>query len=248
MRENYWDLLRIDKIPEGIRKMRDAYLREGSTSEAMELGVAYLWVENFQAAWEHFRDFSDKYPFHNSGIYGMAGVAKWCLNEPEHAVHWWREGLHCNYADSAGAGFRTPLLLYFASVAKPEVFPRDEAEALLADKAEDYRIKTWAGPLVSFALGRTDEKQLRDAIMASRAREIPGNQWQSEFYIGVSELARGERFEYMNAMSNVSNVSWSDYDNNMNEFLSKLWHEEFFLARHEASKHLNNGNSAPARL
>ena len=234
MPNDYWELLRTGKLDEGLHRMREAFLGESGTSEAMELGVAYLWTERYAAAWDHFYHVIQDHPLDASCIYGMAGAAKWCLDEPEYAVYWWREGLGCEFADAAGAGFTLPLLLYFASVVKPDLLPRSEAEELLVEKARDPRIRVWTGPAIKYLLGYIDEQQLLAEAIDPNEIETPLNQWHSDFYIGVAELARGESTEYRRRMQRAAMVEWSDYDVDKDLFLSKLWQEEYFLARHES--------------
>ena len=90
-------------------------------SRIMQMGVAYLWLEDYAAAWEHFHAANQRYPKHSAIFHEMAGAAKWCLDEPNDAVNQWLAGLKCAYADSAG-GVRCPLLLFTASVTNQGVF------------------------------------------------------------------------------------------------------------------------------
>ena len=72
-------------------------------SSIMELGVAYLWLKDYAAAWHHFHSANHRQPLYAANFYGMAGVAKWCMNEPNDAVSQWAMGIRCKYADAAGA-------------------------------------------------------------------------------------------------------------------------------------------------
>src|SRR5207248_2283306 len=78
----WWALLRAGTNDRALHLLREAYAKESTLSCAMELGVVYLWIGDYEAAWQHFHGFAEAYPNHADSIYGMAGVAKWCLNEP----------------------------------------------------------------------------------------------------------------------------------------------------------------------
>src|SRR5213595_3977298 len=93
-----WDLIRAGKTEEGLRLLKNAYGSKPDASHIMELGAAYLWLREYREAWEHFKKAIDTYPRSNSAFFGMAGVAKWCLNDPEEAVKQWRAGLQAEYA------------------------------------------------------------------------------------------------------------------------------------------------------
>ena len=106
------------------------HAHEDSSSIIMELGVAYLWLGDYTAAWDHFDAANRKYPKHSAAFYEMAATAKWCMGgfvRSGRAVDW---RLDCDFADAAG-GVRCPLQLFFASVVVPGVFSRAEAERLL---------------------------------------------------------------------------------------------------------------------
>ncbi len=65
---------------EALRLMRDTYARASSgTSETIQLGVAYLWIGDYAAAWEHFDAANRRRPKDVDALYQLAGAAKWCL-------------------------------------------------------------------------------------------------------------------------------------------------------------------------
>src|SRR5690349_2826142 len=105
--ETPWNLIRRGDQELAIGKLREAYSHNPSPSRTMELGVAFLWVEDYRSAWEHFDFANRQQPKHSAAFYGMSGVAKWCLNERREAVSQWRAGLGCAYADAAG-GVESP--------------------------------------------------------------------------------------------------------------------------------------------
>jgi hypothetical protein len=204
----------------------------------MEFGIAHLWLGNYQTAWEHFDRANRDHPKSMSGFYAKAGVAKWCLDESEEAVNQWRIGLECGYADLGRV--HLPLLLFIASVIKPQVFSRTEAEAILTARLNDLDVNSWPATLVGFVLGRIDEQQLR-TLGPRYYNWIPGwpaqFHWLADFYVGIVDYSHGNAVGFNKAMRKAALISWDEYEPRGGLFLSKLWAEEFFIARHEARGH-----------
>ena len=219
---------------QAIRMLREAYEQMPDASHIMELGVGYLWVKDYQAAWNHFQIVNQERPLYGAAFYGMDGVAKWCMNDPEESVRQWRAGLKCQYADGAG-GVKLPLLLFITSVIKPIIFSKAEAEKLLTVRANDRHVKNWPGPVAEYLLGRIDEKGLRSKCVGVHEDDTFMRHWMTDFFMGVLELARGNIGHYQEIVRKIGETSVTDYKINSKQFLGKLWHEEFFLARHEAT-------------
>ncbi len=235
-----WSLLRGTPLEQerGLNLVQMAYSQRASPSHAMELGVAYLWLGKFQPAWAHFRHALEILPTKNEIFYGMAGVAKWCLGNPNEAVSEWQTGLEAKYARAGGLNIRIPLLLYFASVIRPDVFERTVAKELMQRKIEDRRASNWPGPIASWLLGQMAEEELgnrykvKDPTIVKAVREAAGQQWLAEFYGAVSRYEPSKRSDFRASMLRLTDLSqpeWMD----QNYFLSRLWCEEFFLARGE---------------
>ena len=127
--ESLWPALLAGEKEFAIRRMREALERDESPSNTMQLGVAYLWVEDYGAARDHFDDANQRRPKRFDIFYGMAGVARWCLGRGEEAVDQWRTGLTCAYTDVARMGI--PLLIFAASVLQPHLIPKADAEKVL---------------------------------------------------------------------------------------------------------------------
>ena len=246
MYRNSWDFLRRNQAETAFFQMRANVEEKWNPSSAMpsmsgimELGIGYLWLKDYQSAISHFDRFNEQYPNHIDSTYEMAGVAYWCLGHPARAVEQWREGLSVAYGDSAGLSIKPSLLLLFASVIAPELYSRENAMSLLANKSDDARCEEW--PLVPFVLGKIDESELRAKCDVKtiwhkdprREEERRFREWQADFWTGVMALSRGEKERYFAIMNKVGNLTWDDFDENRNLFLSKLWKPEFFLARHE---------------
>jgi Tfp pilus assembly protein PilF len=100
--KSQWNLLRRGDVEQGLAIMRENYACDPSPSHTMELGVGYLWTEKYQAAWEHFQHAMRRHPQSIAAFFGMAGVAKWCVDEPEAAIRLWESGLDAQFADGAG--------------------------------------------------------------------------------------------------------------------------------------------------
>jgi hypothetical protein len=228
-----WSLLRAGKVEEGLRPFVHAHSKEPTASHIMELGVAYLWVKRYDAAWDHFRSTNAAYPKHGSGFYGMAGVAKWCMGECDEAARQWVAGLDVQFADTCGLGIRLPLLLFFASVVKPATYRRRVAEKLLKDKSEDSRITDWPGPIARWLLGQISDDELRNQSRGLDDADTCDRYWLARFYQNVFQYGAGERSNFRETMGKLADTSspeWSDET----FFLARMWSEEFFLARYEA--------------
>ena len=232
---NPYDLLAAGKAKSAIRIFKHDFDDEPAAGEAMSLGLAYLWTADYPSAWEHFTLAHQIATPDNDSFYSMAGIAKWCLNETKAAIKEWEAGLKCGYTDGAG-GVTLPLCLYFASVMRPKAFSRQDAEQLLLKKTKRGWIRNWPGPIAQFVVGLIDECKLRSACAAENPDWTNVRQWQASFHIAVVKRAHGKRVEFKKDMQKIADLSSSEYATNRDDFLEKLGHEEFYLARHEARK------------
>jgi hypothetical protein len=225
-----WILLRAQMVNEGLKALQKVLDTKQSPSHIMEMGVAYMWVGHFAVAKDHFETGIAKCHGNMSSFYGMAGTAKWCLGEFEKAVETWRHGLAADFSDTAGLGVRLPLLLWFASIVKPETYNTNSATSLLKDKCSDLRIKEWPGPLARFILGDNDESELPIQGKHDGIDESANRLWETEFYKAVGQLARGRSYEYQSTLLKLTDTKEPDWSND-DFFLARVWSEEFFLAR-----------------
>jgi hypothetical protein len=203
-----WSLLRGTKTEQarGLMQIRKLHDREPTGSTIMELGVAYLWLEMYQAAWLHFRNAIETSRISGDVFYGMAGVAKWCLREPEVAVSEWSAGLKAKYTRD-GHGIRMPLLLFFASVVQPGILQKSAVERFLTAKAKAWRIKTWPGPIVQWALSQITENDIRKHCEAAGQAETRECFWLAEFYKAVISRSCDENFTFANSMRDLVDLS-----------------------------------------
>ena len=184
-------------------------------------------------AFEHFAKVNREYTHSFSAFYAMAGAAKWCLKSPQEAVTCWIDGLDCQFADAAG-GVSLPLLLLFGSVVHPDLYSQDEAKRLLSLRADDRRIGNWPGPIAEFVLGRIDQELLRSKCNGYNDSDTKVRNWLADFYVAAAGRSRGDESTFSKAMSDTALISDDDFDPTKIHFLAKLWHTEFFLARHES--------------
>jgi lipoprotein NlpI len=232
MYTNWWEIMRQGETEHALTLMRENFAQESGTSEAMELGVGYLWLKDYEAAWEHFNMFNQRYPRHADCTYAMAGAAKWCLNKTKEALKEWEIGDTCDYADAGQ--FEIPMLLLFASVVQPSVFDKSKAEELLIERTEQAGFTDWPVPIAEFIVGAIDELELRGRCFDERFQdETAFHHWQADFYLGVQKLNQDDESGFRELMRKVGNVTWEDFDQDQDLFLSKMWSPEFFLARHE---------------
>ena len=231
-----WTLLRggTAEQQQGLQQLQRTHARARNGSTIMELGVAHLWLYQYQQAWEHFSETIKEFRMRGDAFYGMAGVAKWCLEEPSEAVSQWRAGLGANYARASGLGIRMPLLLFFASVLRPEISDRAVAKELMLEKVKDPRITTWPGPIAQLVLGQISDGDLQDQCRGNSQQDTRGGQrWLAEFYrslIGPEQWTLSVFKEFARQLTDTHQPEWRDED----FLLSRIWNEEFFLARHAA--------------
>jgi hypothetical protein len=233
---NLWGLLRSGNTDQekGLELARCAYGKNLDNSHTMQLGVALLWLGQYHHAWEHFRQAIERNPKMTlERFYGMAGVAKWCLGENGKAVAEWLAGLKAKYAGAAGLGVKMPLLLLFASVIKAEVYDENCAMTLVKKKAKDRRINNWPGPILQWIAGQIDGNALLERSQGRYEYQTRNHVWQAEFYESLNKIREightGFR-ESMQRLADTSQPEWRDE----NIFLTRIWTEEFFLARNEA--------------
>jgi len=236
--KSVWPLLRAGKAEQeqGLELCRQAYARDQSASYIMQLGIAYLWLKQYAQAWEFFSSIiAQKAPRGTSNksdsFYGMAGVAKWCLGERRDAIAEWVLGLKAERVRIGGA--QIPLLLYFASVICPELYDHAAARKLMLEKTKDALIQSWPGPIVQWILGQITGGELLRHCQGRHERDLRHNLWEAEFYRSLMRFERSKISDFREAMCKLTDLQqpeWQDED----AFLSRIWSEEYFLARHEA--------------
>jgi tetratricopeptide (TPR) repeat protein len=173
-----WDHVFGGAVDQGLALMRDCLASKRTPSTPTGLGIAYLWLERYATAWEHYQDAIETYPYTMDGFYKEAGVAKWCLNEPEIAIQQWQLGLRATYTEGAG-GVSSALLLFAASILRPEVIARKTAEQFLTKKVQSKSpfAKNWPSHLGKFMLSLIDEEALREACVGVNELDTNSRNW-----------------------------------------------------------------------
>ena len=211
------------------------YEKEHTPSHIMELGVAYLWAHRYEAAWDHFHSSIVRFPKSMCSFYGMAGVARWCLDDFKESRRQWSDGITAKYQDAAGLGIAMPLLLFTGSILKAGFFDRSEAIDALVERSKDRRIKRWPGPIGNFLLGNIGEADVLAAMESKREIELRDRRWQFKFYRALLSAKDGNLLvfkEEMRKLVDTSQPEWKDDD----FFLARVWDEDFFIARHETEE------------
>lgn len=231
-----WQLFRQGRNEEALEKIHAAYLEKQTIPEIIAFGVAYLWLEDYNAAWEHFDGLNREKPKHRAVYYNMAGVAKWCLGQHDEAVAQWRIGCKCGYSDGAG-GVGPALLLFVATVIDPASCSRAEPEAILDKRSKSGWYKNWPGPVADYVLGRIDEERLRieSARFKNNERAMFSVRWEIGFYLGIVALSHGKFGRYEDLIREAAVTSDDDFDPTKKQYGTKIWKPEFHLARHLAA-------------
>jgi hypothetical protein len=247
---NPWELVSQGEGEAGLRLLLRNYPTTGDLAMVQidEPSLAYLWLGEYARGWGFLQDAIGRRSTTVDALFALAGVAKWCMDEPIEAVKVWKKGIKTGYGDLAG-GIGVPTLLLGVSLLRPELNDHpaarqafSEARKVLKIRVEKPRAKAcWPGPLGRYVLGQIDASLLRemcDSIachkpgMPLHESEVADYLWEADFYEGVMGLSQGnkERFaELINKM--VATVEKNVYDPEI--FPSRLRSEEFFLARHE---------------
>lgn len=232
---NPWSLLwgTPSEQEQGMSVVRQWYSQSPTPSHTMELGIAYLWLQRYMEALEHFQGAIKTDPRRGDELFGMAGVAKWCLGKPNEAVDLWEAGLKAKYARAGGLGVRMPMLLFFASSVKPQTRERSFAEKLLLRCTNDPRIRHWPGPIAKMLLGQINESDFQIQCKGSGDYDTRSRYWLADFYKIVQQHDQSKIPVFKEAMQKLTDTTKPDWSEEK-LLLYRIWGEEFFLARHEA--------------
>ena len=126
-----------------------------------------------------------------------------------------------------------PLLLFFASVVKPETFDEASARKLLLEKTKDLRIRNWPGPIAKLVLGQIGESEFQKHCRGTNDEETHDLQWLAEFYRSLMGLKQGTIPAFKDSMRKLTDTSQPEWQDE-GVLLSRIWNEEYFLARHAA--------------
>jgi hypothetical protein len=222
---------------------KERHAREHSPSSYVQLGVAFLWIGDYEAATEHFErqiGGKEKPIVRSEGDYLYLGTARWCVADYTSAVKHWQAGIKAPYA-VGGVCTHSPLLLILASILRSGLFDRTNAEEMLSKKVNDPRAQYWPGTLAQYVAGLIDKDALEASWVGNISRYdqgvLPDRKWLTAFYKALLELGRGAMSEsdfrqfLQTAVEPSQFESWKPL-----EFFSLTRHQEFYIARHEARR------------
>jgi tetratricopeptide (TPR) repeat protein len=232
---DHWNLLRFGTAQQAkaaLREIHHAYTQNSDASHIMELGAAYLWIQQYATAHEHFEAAIERHPTRVTDFYGMAGTAKWCMGENGEAVKCWLGGLDAEFADTNGLGIHLPLLLFYASIMRPDIYSQQSARKILSAKSKDRRIEAWPGPIARWLLGQLNDQEFRQQWNGFDGVDSLDRQWLAGFYQSVLWHGQGKHSAFNESMRKLADTSSPEWTNET-FFLARMWGEEFFLARNE---------------
>jgi tetratricopeptide (TPR) repeat protein len=200
-----WELLQAEKEKTALKLLKEAAKMDPTLPTLSGAGTAFLWAGAYHDAKALFDEMVNSSPEVEAG-YEWSGVASWLLADPTEAVRVWKNGLSARYRDAAG-GVDIPLLLYFASVRRPDVANVAEIKHLLAERLKSSWARNWPAPLGKFVLGKITEAKLRqealdpDDDFAQREQTA-----RVSFYVGVVALERGDKNAYEEGLRTCKDV------------------------------------------
>jgi hypothetical protein len=195
------------------------------------LGFTNLLLENYSTASEICLHAIKNQRWTSEVYFEIAGIAKWCMGKPTVAVEHWKAGMKAQYGDAAGAA-RVRLLLFAASILRPDVMSQSQARRLLEKKRNHRRINNWPGPLVRLCLG----EQGIDVGCETESAINKCREWEIAFYESLT------RFRDRNIDSNELRATFHQLidltakPQTLQPSLGELFDTcEFYLARHESA-------------
>ncbi len=230
-----WLALRRGDIEQGLTLMQESFEGNPTPSTLMTLGLGYLWAKKYEAARDHFQQWMNRYGVTADAYFALMGAAYWCLDDDIAASGSWKLGLDAQYIDMAG-GMHSPLLLWVASVLRPDDALRRDAAQILRKKVEDPKVRHWPGPLAQFVLNQIDEDTADERLRPRLSQQTPPRyKWQIAFYRHVLALERGDlgAHDLVGTMRNLVDTSapeWLEEE----DFMQLVRSPEFYIARHEA--------------
>jgi len=237
-----WELLRRGEVDQGLKILCEEYelrrTKQFAAREILSLGAGYLWAEMYESAAAHFTAAARR-QFNGENDFAFAGVAEWQLGNISLAFQRWREGLKAQYAVGCRVCSMTARLLVVASALEPELFSKDEAEALLLNATEGIDLSKWSGLLGRYFLGQVEAAEVEHWI-ENRSRDVQVRLpllWVTGFYGEARNLRRGEidpKIFRSRMIPLADAVNSREMDSAT--FSQLLRKPEYFFARIEAAK------------
>jgi len=193
-----WELLQAGKLRAALRLLKEEHRRDLSKGTLNNLGTCHLCLGDALAAKKSF-DEALVSPTPDTGTHGLAGTARWILNQFDEAVQVWCDGLDCDYRDAAG-GMRLPLLLFYASARRPQTFSKTQAKKMIQEALKSSRARNWPGALGRYVLKQIDEKQTRIEAQFDHPIVTARQLNQVEFYAGVMAYLQEDNEQFVDRM------------------------------------------------
>ncbi len=166
------------------------------------LAIVQLCLGDYLGAEEIEQKLVPSLNSHYSTDFEIYGCALWVRGHYDDALAKWKEGLNCDYADSANV--QIPLFLWFGY----SWLRRDQSEVLelLRHRIGDRRTGIgWPLPIAQHLLGRKSLEQLTaEAEMSSHAHIQIRQRRQAEFYVAVQKYLLGETKLFAATMSKIA--------------------------------------------
>jgi len=221
---------------------QERHALDRSPSSYLQLGISLLWIGDYEASAKHFErqiERKEKPIIRSEGDYLYLGTARWCLADYPSAVDHWRAGINAPYA-IGGVCTHSPLLLMLASILRSGVFDRNKAAEMLSKKVNDPRAQYWPGTLAQYVAGFIDNEEVEASWVGNVSRYDKGvladRKWLTAFYKALLELDRNGINENKFRQIMFSMVESSQFRSwRPAEFFNLTRHQEFYVARYEAS-------------
>lgn len=241
-----WTSLQRGDFTEALAIFRDRYFSKRGPGRKRGLGEALMWTGDYSASANHFRDAIARdanhqgYNASSEENFAFLGAAEWCSDDCEAAIEAWNSGIDAAYS-IGGCGTHCPLLLFLASILRPNLYPRENAEKTLFKRLNGRRAKGWPASEARFAVGLIDEETLEASWPVAPPLNVrllgPEAEWKKDFYKALRNLAAGnitidDARQIWRSLSERSRYESGDAE----EFYRIICIPEFFIAVHEATR------------
>jgi len=241
-----WKLLQRGDVADALAIFRDQYASRRGPGRTGGLGEALLWIGDYSAAAEHFRDAIARDASHqgfnasNEEDFAFLGVAEWCLRDDAIAIKTWESGIKAIYS-IGGSRTHCSLLLLLAAVLRPSLYRRERAEKVLFKRLNSRTGTGWPGTVARYAAGLIEATALEISWPVTPPLNFrllgPSAEWTRDFYKAMRDFAGGgiTLDDARQAWRNLSEPSQYE-SGEVKDFYDIISIPEFFIARHESTR------------
>jgi hypothetical protein len=239
-----WELLRQGHTERGLDFLQATGRHDSDVTYSLQEGLALLWTGEYDAVRKKLTSVIRTLSNAPAELFGMIGVANWCLGDLDAAVESWSAGYRAPELEDRN-GLRLPLLVLVAAILHPGLLPKGKAADVVEERLDPTRTGAWPAPLAKLLLATTSETRVDRLVVGAPDGPIAHQRrWAAEFYLsirgfdanGLSDsdrsAAKGE--ELMSAMQHLADPSRLEMQD-VAGFIALIRQEEFFLARHMAN-------------